>query len=47
MAVYTTLAFRKEKDARQRLANAEIWRSMLSFSLLFGENLLLVAERAA
>jgi SAM-dependent methyltransferase len=47
MALYTTVAFRKEKDAKQRLVNAEIRRSMLSFSLLFGENLLLVAERAA
>lgn len=47
MALYTRVAFRKEKDARQRLANAEIRRSLLSFSLLFGENLLLVAERAA
>jgi cyclopropane fatty-acyl-phospholipid synthase-like methyltransferase len=45
MALYTTVAFRKEKDPAQRLANAEIRRSMLSFSLLFGENLLLVAER--
>ncbi|MBI5554321.1 MAG: class I SAM-dependent methyltransferase [Elusimicrobia bacterium] len=45
MVWYTTIAFRKEKDATQRLANAEIQRSMLSFSLMFGENLLLVAER--
>ena len=47
MAVYTALAFRKEKDARQRLANVEIRRSMLSYSLLFGQNLMLVAERIA
>lgn len=45
MFLYTAVAFRKEKDPRQRLANAQILRSLLSFSLLFGENLLLVAER--
>jgi SAM-dependent methyltransferase len=45
LALYTAIAFRKEKDAGQRLVNGQIRRSMLSFSLLFGENLLIVAER--
>ena len=44
MALYTAIAFRKEKDPGQRLANAGILRSLLSYSLLFGENLL-VASR--
>jgi SAM-dependent methyltransferase len=46
-ALYTAVAFRKERDAGQRVANAEIRRSLSSFSLLFGENLLLVADRVA
>jgi hypothetical protein len=45
MALYTVIAFRKEKDPSQRLANTAIRRALLSYSLLFGENLMLVAER--
>ncbi len=45
LAVYTRVAFRKEKDAAQRRVNREIRRALLSYSLLFGENLLLVADR--
>ncbi len=45
MALYTAIAFRKEKDPTQRRANVEIRRSLMSYSLLFGENLLLIAER--
>jgi SAM-dependent methyltransferase len=45
MALYTAIAFRKEKDAAQRARNREIRRALLSPSILFGENLLLVAER--
>jgi SAM-dependent methyltransferase len=44
-AAYTTLAFRKEKDAAQRARNRDIRRALLSPPLLFGENLLLVARR--
>jgi 2-polyprenyl-3-methyl-5-hydroxy-6-metoxy-1,4-benzoquinol methylase len=44
-AIYTTMAFRKEKDASQRSRNREIRRALLSKSVLFGENLLLVARR--
>jgi SAM-dependent methyltransferase len=42
---YTLIAFRKERDPAQRAANSEIRRTLLSRSLLFGENLLLVANR--
>jgi hypothetical protein len=44
IALYTAVAFRKEKDPAQRSANRDIWRALLSVSALFGENLLLVAE---
>ena len=47
MILYTLIAFRKEKDAAQRLMNVEIRRSLLSHSLLFGENLMVIAERTA
>jgi SAM-dependent methyltransferase len=45
MAVYTVMAFRKEKDGAQRLRNRDVRRALLSPSVLFGENLLLVASR--
>jgi cyclopropane fatty-acyl-phospholipid synthase-like methyltransferase len=45
IALYTLLAFRKEKDPAQRLRNREIRRTLLSPSLLFGENLMLVARK--
>jgi SAM-dependent methyltransferase len=45
MWVYTMVAFRKEKDAAQRRANREIRRALFSPSVLFGENLLLLARR--
>src|SRR5262249_3218 len=44
-ALYTAIAFRKEKDAAQRARNREIRRALLSPAVLFGENLMLVAER--
>lgn len=43
IAIYTKLAFRKEKDAAQRARNEDIYRALVSPSLLFGENLLIVA----
>jgi 2-polyprenyl-3-methyl-5-hydroxy-6-metoxy-1,4-benzoquinol methylase len=46
IAVYTLLAFRKEKDAGQRARNRDIRKALLSPSLLFGENVMLVARRA-
>lgn len=45
MWLYTTMAFRKEKDATQRRTNREIRATLFSRSLLFGENLLLQARR--
>jgi 2-polyprenyl-3-methyl-5-hydroxy-6-metoxy-1,4-benzoquinol methylase len=45
MWAYTAIAFRKEKDGRQRRANREIRTALLSRSLLFGENLLLTSLR--
>jgi SAM-dependent methyltransferase len=45
MWLYTRLAFRKEKDALQRKNNREIFRTLFSRSLLYGENLLLIARR--
>jgi SAM-dependent methyltransferase len=46
MRLYTALAFRKEKDAGQRRANREIRSALFSRSVLYGENLLLVARKA-
>jgi SAM-dependent methyltransferase len=46
MWLYTLAAFRKEKNPAQRNRNREIRRSLFSRSLLFGENLLLVARKA-
>jgi len=45
MWLYTWIAFRKEKDAKQRMRNREILRSLLSPSLLFGECLMLTARK--
>ena len=45
MAMYTATAFRKEKSAAQRSRNREILRTLRSPSVLFGENLLVVARR--
>ncbi len=44
--LYTLLAFRKEKDPKQRERNKEIHAALLSFSLLFGECLMLVARKS-
>jgi SAM-dependent methyltransferase len=44
--MYTLIAFRKERDRAQRAANIEIRRALLSRSLLFGENLLIVARKS-
>jgi SAM-dependent methyltransferase len=43
--LYTRLAFRKEKDPQQRERNREILRALSSPSLLFGQNILLVARK--
>jgi SAM-dependent methyltransferase len=43
--LYTTIAFRKERDPAQRAANREIRRALFSRSLLYGENLMLVARQ--
>jgi len=43
--LYTTIAFRKERDPAQREANREIRRTLVSRSLLYGENLMVVARR--
>lgn len=45
MWLYTLVAFRKEKDPAQRERNREIRRTLNSFSLLFGECLMLVARK--
>jgi SAM-dependent methyltransferase len=45
IAVYTAVAFRKEKDPVQRAANRETLRALLSRSALYGENLLIVAAK--
>jgi len=44
--LYTLVAFRKEKDPKQRERNKEIRAAFLSFSLLFGECLMLVARKS-
>jgi len=45
MWLYTLVAFRKEKDPAQRERNKEIHAALLSYSLLFGENLMLIARK--
>jgi SAM-dependent methyltransferase len=45
MWLYTLIAFRKEKDAGQRRRNREIRKTLFSPSLLFSENLMLLAEQ--
>jgi len=44
--LYTSVAFRKEKDPAQRTRNREIRRTLSSRALLFGENLLLTARKS-
>jgi SAM-dependent methyltransferase len=44
MWLYTSMAFRKEKNAAQRRANREVRSALFSKSVLFGENLLLTAR---
>jgi len=44
MWLYTSIAFRKEKNAAQRRANREVRSALFSNSVLFGENLLLTAK---
>ena len=46
MWLYTRIAFRKEKDPEQKKRNREIRATLFSHSLLFGENVLLLAKRA-
>ena len=43
--LYTTIAFRKERDPAQRAANREIRAVLFSRSLLFGENVMISARR--
>jgi len=43
--LYTTIAFRKERDAAQRAANREIRAALFSRSLLFGENVMVIARK--
>ena len=43
--LYTTIAFRKERDPAQREANREIRRALFSKSLLYGENVMVTAMR--
>jgi len=45
MWLYTLIAFRKEKDPAQRDRNKEIRAALYSYSLLFGECLMLVARK--
>lgn len=45
MWLYTLIAFRKEKDPVQRTHNRAIRAALFSRSLLFGENLMLVARK--
>ena len=45
MWLYTCIAFRKEKDPAQRQRNREILRTLISPSLLFGECLMLIAQK--
>lgn len=45
MWLYTVLAFRKEKDPAQRRHNRQIRATLFSRSVLFGENLMLIAKK--
>ena len=45
MWLYTLLAFRKEKNPAQRKHDREIRSTLFSRSLLFGENLMLIAKK--
>jgi len=44
--LYTTIAFRKERDAAQRTANREVRSALFSRSLLYGENVMLTARKS-
>ena len=44
MWLYTSIAFRKETNAAQRRTNREVRSALFSKSVLFGENLLLIAK---
>ena len=46
MWLYTLIAFRKEKDPAQRERNKEIRAALYSYSLLFGECLMLIAKKS-
>jgi len=46
MFLYTRMAFRKEKDPKQRKRNREILRTLFSPSVLFGEFLMLIGKKA-
>ncbi len=45
MWLYTAIAFRKEKNSIRRGHNQEIRKTLFSRSLLFGENLMLIAQK--
>jgi hypothetical protein len=45
MWLYTSIAFRKERDSAQRAANREIAAALFSRAALFGENVLVTATR--
>jgi 2-polyprenyl-3-methyl-5-hydroxy-6-metoxy-1,4-benzoquinol methylase len=46
MWIYTLVAFRKEKDPLQRAHNRDIRSTLFSPSLLFGENVMLIARKS-
>lgn len=46
MWLYTTIAFRKERDAAQQGANHKIKAALFSRALLFGENVMITARGA-
>jgi 2-polyprenyl-3-methyl-5-hydroxy-6-metoxy-1,4-benzoquinol methylase len=45
MWIYTTIAFRKERDPTQRRANREIRSALFSRALLFAENVMITARK--
>jgi len=45
MWLYTRIAFRKERDPKQRASNREILHLQSSRALLFGENVLVAARK--
>ena len=44
-AFFTLVAFRHEKDSIQRQLNKEIFRQMLSWPVVMGETLILLAKK--